>query len=261
MNRAPTTAAVLVTHNSARYLGETLDSIARQVTPVDVLIAIDDYSTDQTPQLLQEAGFTTSISTSTSQDSSTRIAQNFVQGLRTAQRLGADIVILGDHDDVWHPHRVSHQMSLLQATPEAAMVASDGYLIDEHGVAVAGTLRDSFPVPVEFPDWPIRNQISYGVRHSLATGGASAVCIAALDDWSVPAGWLHDRWWSLLALRQGKLIIDSEVVIDYRISREQQVGLDRADQDNSRRWLTNKVTNLSRTARRSSDLLRLIQPR
>ena len=49
-------------------------------------------------------------------------------------------------------------------------------------------------------------------------------------DINVPEGWLHDRWWSLAATAQGRMALDTKIVIDYRISPEQQVGLDTANQ-------------------------------
>jgi hypothetical protein len=46
-------------------------------------------------------------------------------------------VILGDHDDLWLPHRVEHQVRLLRAH-EVDMVAGDGLLIDESGARCRG---------------------------------------------------------------------------------------------------------------------------
>ncbi|MFN8172632.1 MAG: hypothetical protein U0R65_12305 [Candidatus Nanopelagicales bacterium] len=46
----------------------------------------------------------------------------------------------------------------------------------------------------------------------------------------MPAGWLHDRWWSLVALARDGLIVDDGLVIDYRVQSGQEVGLDRAAQ-------------------------------
>ena len=254
----PRTAVLVVTCDSTRYLPETLASIAAQDSPADLLIAIDDHSTDSTRELLASAGFAVDLATSPATEITTRIAHNFLQGLRRAQSAGADIVILGDHDDVWHLSRISHQVEILEHNPAAAMVASNGFLIDEHGVAIAGTLRDTFPVPADFSSWSRRKQWAYALRHSLATGGASALRPARLTDWSIPSGWLHDRWWSLEALRTGGLALDEAPVIDYRLSENQQVGLSAGDQDDPRRWLAMKARRSGRTLSRARDLTRLI---
>ena len=253
MNRV---AAVLVTRNSMPRLDETLSSIDGQSRAADALIAIDDHSSDGTVFRLREAGFDVDTSTSTANDVSTRIAQNFVQGLRSAQFHDADLVVLGDHDDVWHPQRIEHQVGVLERSPEVAMVASDGFLIDSGGVALPGTIRSSFPVPDGFSQWSPRQQMRYAIRHSVATGGASALRLAQLDDWSVPLGWLHDRWWSLVALRQGKFLADPSAVIDYRLSDDQQVGLHTSGQDRRAVWWLSKM----RRAGHIRDLARLVHP-
>ncbi len=116
---------------------------------------------------------------------------------------GADLVILGDHDDIWHRNRIEHQVALLAATVRhIAMLASDGFLIDEHGAAVPGTIRSTFPIPDGLQrSAPARHSSPTPCATPIATGGASALRPSALTDWTVPTGWLHDRWWSLAALR------------------------------------------------------------
>ena len=252
-------AAVMATHNSEVHLAETLESITGQSRPVDHLIAIDDHSTDSTVDILQRAGAHIFAATTQSLDPFTRIAQNFHQGVRSARKSGANYVILGDHDDRWHENRVEHQAGTLDDKTQAAVLASDAFLVDEWGVALPGTLRDTFPVPDDFTEWPQRRQWAYGVRHSLATGGACALRVDAVEDWSVPVGWLHDRWWSLRALRHGALVIDSTPVIDYRVSVEQQVGLDTADQDRGLRWWSGKAKTGISSAVRARDLARLMR--
>lgn len=257
MSSVPVIAAVIVTHNSQRYLKETLASIAGQSRPADVTIAIDDSSTDETSTILATHNFTVHRATTSAQDTTTRIAQNFQQGLRAATNAGADLVILGDHDDIWHRSRIEHQGAILEQRSTTALLASDGFLIDEHGAAVPGTLRSTFPVPDDFTDHPLRWQIAYAMRHSIATGGASALRPSVMTDWTVPAGWLHDRWWSLAALRAGRFALDATAVIDYRLSPDQQVGLDAADQSDGKRWLRSKIRHLGRTTARVKDLSRL----
>ena len=254
-------AAVLVTHNSRQFLDETLTSIDNQSRKVDLSIAVDDLSSDQTSSMLTSHGFLVQKATSSASDRTSRIAQNFVQGIREAARQGADVVVLGDHDDLWHRNRVEHQVQLLEQDPSLALVASDGFLIDEHGAAVAGTIRGTFPVPQEFNNWPLRKSLGYAAQHSIATGGASALRLAALADWSVPSGWLHDRWWSLAALRADRFLADQSTVIDYRLSPGQEVGLDLASQDAPARWLVKKARSLGTTAGKARDLSRLIRER
>jgi glycosyltransferase involved in cell wall biosynthesis len=217
-------AALLVTHNSAAWIEQTLASVAGQNRPVDAVVVIDDGSSDGTLELLRTyRGLQVHAATATSTDTITRIAQNFRQGLRACS--GLDVVVLGDHDDVWHVDRVQVQVERLLAHRDVVMVASDGRLVDEAGHATGGTLRTAFPVPADFEDLPPAQQMSAAIRRSVATGGASAVRPEAFADQGIPDGWLHDRWWSLLALSREAFVLDESVVIDYRLSAEQEVGL------------------------------------
>lgn len=254
MSAEPGVAVVLVTHDASAFLEPTLASIAAQTQPADVLVAVDDNSVDGTVELLTANGFEVHRATTSVTDTTTRIAQNFHQGLRLAQQANADIAILGDHDDLWHRDRIAHQMDLLERFPHVAMLASDGYLIDVYGAAVPGTIRTNFPIPADFNDLDKRSKLAYALRHSIATGGASALRLQALRDWSVPTGWLHDRWWSLAAVRADRFRSDTTAVIDYRLSPDQQVGLDTADQGARSRWLLGKARRLRTTARRARDI-------
>lgn len=257
MMHAACVAVVLVTHDSEGFLEQTLASIDKQTQQADVRIAVDDLSSDASSDLLRDSSFSVAKATSTSEDTITRIAQNFLQGARLASSAGADLVVLGDHDDVWHSDRIEHQSRLLRSNPQSAMVASDGYLIDQHGAALPGTIRQTFPVPGNFSSRSLRQQWNFAIRHSLATGGASAIRPSALGNWSIPAGWLHDRWWSLAALRRQALVIDPNAVIDYRLTDEQEIGLESAAQEASIRWFTRHFGNARRTGRRAADLTRL----
>ena len=246
-------AAVLVTHNSVRWLRDTLESIANQTRKPDSIIVIDDNSTDATKSIFAEFGITPIAATTTAEDVTTRIAQNFQQGVRVA--LNADIVVLGDHDDIWHPTRVERQAALLEADDSILMVASDGTLVDENGTATGGTLRATFPVAANWNELPANEQLAFALKHSLATGGASAIRPEYFAEQEIPEGWLHDRWWSLLATVRLGMLIDTESVIDYRVQGDQQVGLDMGTQAmGSAQKAKSRAANLKTSIGKAKDL-------
>jgi glycosyltransferase involved in cell wall biosynthesis len=227
-------AVVLVTKDSARWIESTLASVLGQSRPADEIVVIDDGSTDGTrdavARLLGDRGRIVA-STSIVDDRSTRIAHNFRQGLQEVR--DCDVAVLGDHDDVWYPDRIGHQVGMLETWREETMIASDGRLVDEQGNPIGGTLRAAFPVPLDWSGATPVERMRAALRYSVATGGASAVRPAAFADLAIPRGWLHDRWWSLVATAQESLRLDDRVVIDYRVSADQEVGLDRGRQDRS----------------------------
>ena len=227
--------ALVVTHNSMRWIDATLASITAQDRLPDSIVVIDDASTDGTREWVVELlgdRVTVIPSTAASEDRTTRIAHNFRQGVQACEP--GDIVILGDHDDIWHPDRISHQAEILEARPEVAMLASDGRLVDEDGQPEGGTLRTTFPVRAGFNDMTPAEQMSTVLRRSVATGGASAVRRTAFTDVYIPTGWLHDRWWSLVAVAREQLLLDDALVIDYRVSAGQEVGLDTGHQGDAK---------------------------
>jgi glycosyltransferase involved in cell wall biosynthesis len=221
-------AGVLVTHDAAGWLPEVLASVARQSRPLDRLVVVDDHSRDGTCELLDAAGIPWLPAATSRTDTVSRIAANFLQGVLAAGDV--DVVVLGDHDDVWRPERVAHQVDLLESTAGAAMVASDGALVVD-GVGPDGrTLRDVFRLPDGWAGMSPPERMAGTLRYVVATGGASALRPRAFPSLGVPHGWLHDRWWSLVAAARGGLLLDDALVIDYRVQPGQQVGLDLAAQ-------------------------------
>ena len=247
-----TSAVALTAHAHAPHLAATLASVEEQSVPTDARVAVVDRPSDETVQLLRAYGFTVHFSTSTAVGTRTRIAHNFLQALRATPEV--DVVILGDHDDVWHPTRVEQHLSVMQDT-RWMMTAADGNLIDESGNRRKGTLRSIFPVPAEWNISGASRNFAYALRHSVATGGASAIRRDSFIDRRLPEGWLHDRWWSLVATKHSAMHIDDRIVIDYRVAKGQQVGLETNSQDSSAAWLVSKIAKAPRNARRALSIL------
>lgn len=251
-------AAVLVTHNAQAWLPDLLASIIGQSRPPDRVVAVDDGSTDGTVALLLDAGVHVLPATTTNSDVTTRIARNFVQGVRASD---ADIVVLGDHDDVWHADRVAHQVGILEVWTEALMLASDGWIVEADGQPGEGTLRTTFPVSAEWDAMSPADRMRAALRSSVATGGASALRPSAFPDLDVPPGWLHDRWWSLVATGRNGMLIDRECVIDYRVQPGQQVGLDSgAQRSGGVHRLTSLVAQGGRARKKAKDLRSRLRP-
>jgi len=230
----PLIGVVVVTHNSAPWLPETLESISQQTHLPDRVAIVDDHSTDATGDLVdqwvasvQQVGISVkwAASTSVEEEPRTRIARNFAQGVGTLS--GMDFVALADHDDVWLPRRLEVQTALM-SEQRLSYLASDGITEGD-----PGTLFEAFDVPVSCEGWESRALLRHVLRHSVATGSASMIRPEELlrsGSFVPPRGWLHDRWWSILAATRGTLRISREPVIQYRISPGQSVGLDRGRQ-------------------------------
>jgi len=249
-------AAVVVAHGDAPFLVTTLDSITGQSRTPDSRIAVCDATSPQVDALLRTHGFDVHRATTSSRDVTTRIAHNVTQGVHEVKDF--DLAVLGDHDDIWHIDRVGHHEAVARTFPDAVMLASDGRLIETRGTPLGGTLRDAFPVPAGWNNLDLRKQWTYVLRHSVATGGASAVVPGRVLRKPIPQGWLHDRWWSLLAVRDHGMVIDDVPVIDSRVSEGQHVGLSDGSQRIPRAWWSRKLAELPRSLIRVGDISRLL---
>lgn len=224
----------LVTANGEAWITEVLGSIAQQDLQPARIVIVDDHSNDGTlteiDQVLPEfvaRGIEVRVETATCTSTAvrTRIARNFTQAVRGCQDL--DVVALSDQDDVWFPERMSVHMERMTKLPAVEFLAGNGDL------STRGTLFHAFEVPIDFNSWPPARQLRHVLRNSVATGGSS---ILRTGTWmqsthfTPPEGWLHDRWWSILAATHGALALDPTPVIMYRVHDNQQVGIDRGRQ-------------------------------
>src|SRR5688572_12209484 len=99
-----TVSVVVATFNGERFLGEQLDSIARQpLRPVEVIIA-DDGSTDGTTGVVQDfaarAPFPVRFLLN---ERRLGYSDNFLEAAKMAK---GDLIAFADQDDVWFPNRL-----------------------------------------------------------------------------------------------------------------------------------------------------------
>jgi glycosyltransferase involved in cell wall biosynthesis len=112
---------VLPTFNRGYLIGETIQSVIDQSYTHWELIVIDDGSTDETRERVQAFN-------------ESRILYHFIE--HTGQlgkvrneglhRATGNFVAFLDSDDLWLPHKIESQLSLLTAYPEASFVFSNG---------------------------------------------------------------------------------------------------------------------------------------
>lgn len=117
---APKVSVVLSNHNGARYLSETLESIAAQLYPNVEVVLVDDGSTDNSVEILQAFA---------------RQAPEFRQvltrpacrgqaaGFNLAfQHTRGDWIAFIDSDDLWFPDKLTQAMAYLEAHPQVGLL-------------------------------------------------------------------------------------------------------------------------------------------
>lgn len=96
---SPTVAVVIPVWNRAACVGEAIDSVLRQTSPVDEIIVVDDGSTDGTAAALARYG--DAISVISQGNAGVSAARN--TGVARARQ---DWIAFLDSDDVWRPDRI-----------------------------------------------------------------------------------------------------------------------------------------------------------
>ncbi len=130
MTPPPAVSIVLPFRDEAAHLPECLGSIRRQTLQDWELVAVDDGSSDASPDIVRALA---------ASDPRIRLMQPGRVGLVAALNLGvrearAPLVARMDADDVMHPGRLRLQRDWLDAHPDVALVASQVELFPEERV-------------------------------------------------------------------------------------------------------------------------------
>ena len=243
MRIASDTAVVMTTHDGELFVARQIDSILSQSLLPAQLTIVDDASGDGTRAIVHELAAVApvpihliSVDGSQHRNLKTRVTANVIRGLNLVASF--EFVLLSDQDDEWLPERLERQHDLLTSRPDALLVAADGVLIDEGGVAIGGRLRDRFPAPPEWDRLDAAQRVRAAVRRPFVTGATCALrreLVPLLTP--VPAGWLFDRWATLVAASRDGLVLQPEALIRYRIHGAQVTGVAQAPTGRGgRRW-------------------------
>jgi glycosyltransferase involved in cell wall biosynthesis len=115
----PAVSVLMPCYNAAETLDEALDTLACQSFTDFEVIAVDDGSTDATPEMLRRRA---------TQDRRLRILAQPHAGIVAALNVGlqacaSPYVVRMDTDDRSHPERISQQIAFLEAHPEISLVS------------------------------------------------------------------------------------------------------------------------------------------
>ena len=147
---------VIPAYNAQAFITQTLQSVIAQDIAIQTVIVVNDGSTDQTAQLVQE------FSQSHPQPNIVLINQDNA-GLSAARNAGikysvADYIAPLDADDLWEPNKLSSQIQVFKdnTNPQLGLVYTAYQLIDQDGKrlpsnpksVVAPTLRGNVYRPL-----------------------------------------------------------------------------------------------------------------
>ncbi len=122
MNAQPRVTAVIIFLNEEKFLQESIESVFSQDFEEWELILVDDGSTDASSGIARQYA----------EQHPSRVryiehAGHQNRGMSASRNVGVqnargDYVAFLDADDIWLPHKLEHEVHILDAHPEAAMV-------------------------------------------------------------------------------------------------------------------------------------------
>ena len=136
----PKVSIIIPIYNAEKFISETIESAIAQTYSDWEIVAVDDGSTDKTPEILRnyKKRLSKKMRVITQENSGLSIARNVAIGAAK----GRYIAFL-DHDDLWLPEKLEKQVKLLDSNKGLGMVYSDSYMIDEKGNLKKDTFFDN----------------------------------------------------------------------------------------------------------------------
>jgi glycosyltransferase involved in cell wall biosynthesis len=214
-------SVLLPCHNAADTLPEALDSLANQTLPAFELIAVDDGSTDATPDILGAAA---------ARDRRVQVISQPHKGIIAALNVGLEAcsgnyIVRMDADDRSHPDRLARQVAYLEDHPETAVVGCRvrGYPID--------AVRQGF---LFYIDWQNSLLTNDDIRREIFVESPLAhPSVAFRREWVQQVGGYQDHGWAedydlwlRLYLEGAGFAKLREVLLDWRERPERLTRLD-----------------------------------
>lgn len=203
--QAPLISVVLPTYNGAAYLKQQLDSICRQTYPNIEIIAVDDCSTDDTPQILDAYRDQAKLQV-VRNPANLGVNANFEKAMRLAQ---GELIALADQDDIWAPDKLA---SLAAKLGEHSLIYADSELIDAAGHPLGKLLRERLGIR------PLQGRPRLAFLLANCVPGHAMLFKRELLEHALPlpAHTLYDQWLAFTASRLGGIAYLNSSLVQYR---------------------------------------------
>lgn len=129
----PKVSVIIPTYNCAHYLGQAIESAMSQTFRDFEIIVLDDGSTDNTSEVIRQYG--DDIKYIRQANRGLPAARN-----RAIESSSGEFVALLDADDWWEPTKLSEQVPLLEADPEAGLAYTDLRVVYDDGTVIPSFL-------------------------------------------------------------------------------------------------------------------------
>lgn len=200
----------LATYNGSKFLREQLDSILAQSMDHFEVVACDDYSTDETLQILEEYANKDPRFKVFSNKNNLGFKKNFEHILSLCK---GKFIAFCDQDDIWEPN---HLEILYKNIGENDCIGANSLIIDEKGVSQNKTLLEYWPIHVMPKN---EKELFQHELYSNVIQGTASLIRASLIKQALPIPEdikYHDYWFALVAGLNEKCKYIGDVVLKYR---------------------------------------------
>jgi glycosyltransferase involved in cell wall biosynthesis len=219
-------SVAFIVYNGSNYMRTQLDSIITQSYKVDEIIVVEDSSTDETVEILNNYSKENPELFFIHQNEKNIGSYKSIE--RAIKTCTGDIIILADHDDYWETHKVASIIKWFEENPKMHGLMSNGLLIDAKGEINSNYfLWDSMCFPYEIIANDEDLKLYINTIENCATGAAMAFRnnLSFLQKpFPVIKYFIHDRWLAINLAEQNSLGILDEKLIRYRIHPSQETG-------------------------------------
>lgn len=227
MSKSLSVSIALATYNGEQYVGEQLDSIARQTRLPDELIISDDASNDATTDIIrnfsQNVSFPVKLFINQNRLGSTR---NFEKAIRACN---SDIIFLCDQDDIWYLDKIKCIEECFVKDAEVGAIFTDADVVDQNLHPFGPRLWKKVRFSTREQE-QVETHDAYTVllKHFVVTGTTMAFrakyCDLVLP---IPEKWIHDAWIALLIGAASYLTALPIPLVAYRQHALNQLGAQR----------------------------------
>lgn len=124
-------SVIIPAYNGDRYIGEAIESVLSQTYDDYEIIVVDDGSTDNTHQVIQQYS-----------DHRLRYYAQANQGVAASRNFGLSVatgeyIAFLDQDDVFLPYKLSNQVAALEQNSSLGMVNSGWQIVTQQGIEAA----------------------------------------------------------------------------------------------------------------------------
>jgi glycosyltransferase involved in cell wall biosynthesis len=223
-------SVALCTYNGEKYLHKQLDSIFNQTVPVNEVVVVDDVSTDNTIDILNEyAAKYPGVFNIVRNKKNIGARKNFEKALYLCK---GDIIFLSDQDDSWDQQKVQKIITHFSSHADDKVVFTNASFIDDNDQPLSSSLWDVNVFTKEIIKYATDkdNLLRYLLKYGKIVTGATVAIKKDFLDKILPFRLMHklwhDGWIAVVAAHYHALGFIDEPLIKYRLHQGQQVGFE-----------------------------------